>query len=133
MNANDIRKNLFKLHYLGSSYDLNKKADAFEAFDDILTHLHEWMSADCKPGKECFVHSLFCLNRAKVEVCRCGKEGNIERSEDLFAETVFVPQLQEVLKAWDEEAQKKKSYLRYSSAPAEGLKALPNTFFKALR
>jgi hypothetical protein len=29
----DIRRELFKLHYPSSSFDLNQKADAFEALD----------------------------------------------------------------------------------------------------
>jgi len=39
-----IRRELFKLFYLRQSFDLNKKADAFEAFDFLLTSIHSWIS-----------------------------------------------------------------------------------------
>lgn len=57
-----IRRELFKYYYPNSNFELNQKADAFEAFDTILTLTHEWIAngGDCK---DCFVHNLFCLKR----------------------------------------------------------------------
>lgn len=42
LSALEVRRELFKLHYPSSSFELNQKADAFEAFDQILTHIWEW-------------------------------------------------------------------------------------------
>jgi len=39
----EVRRELFKLHYGQEVFDLNLKADAFEAFDFLLTSLHSWV------------------------------------------------------------------------------------------
>ena len=38
-----IRREMFKLYYRCESFDLNEKADAFEAFDFLLTCIHSWV------------------------------------------------------------------------------------------
>lgn len=38
-----VRSELFKLFYGQQVFDLNLKADAFEAFDFLLTCLHSWI------------------------------------------------------------------------------------------
>ena len=73
VSALDVRRELFKLHYPSSSFELNQKADAFEAFDQILTHIEEWL-ANGTPNSDCFIHSSFFLKRLQHEVCRCGKK-----------------------------------------------------------
>ena len=34
---------MFKLYYRSELFDLNEKADAFEAFDFLLTCIHSWV------------------------------------------------------------------------------------------
>ena len=85
-NTVRIRRELFKLSYLKNEFVLNSKADAFEAFDDILSYIHCWLTAQnhakaasanvpigsesdyisklkdmrCDSGGEpCFVHKMF--------------------------------------------------------------------------
>mmetsp|Transcript_17065 Transcript_17065/g.21568 ORF Transcript_17065/g.21568 Transcript_17065/m.21568 type:complete len:81 (-) Transcript_17065:92-334(-) len=38
-----IRRELFKLSYLSDKFGLNQKADAFEAYDFLLTAIHSWV------------------------------------------------------------------------------------------
>ena len=39
-----VRRELFKLFYLSNEFVLNMKADAFEAFDHILSLIHSWIA-----------------------------------------------------------------------------------------
>ena len=39
-----VRRELFKLFYLTNEFVLNMKADAFEAFDHILSLIHSWIA-----------------------------------------------------------------------------------------
>lgn len=41
--SDGVRSELFKLFYGQQVFDLNLKADAFEAFDFLLTCLHSWI------------------------------------------------------------------------------------------
>ena len=82
------------------------KADAFEAFDHILSLIHCWISAfelntaskendnlligtdsnliskykemKCNfSGDQCFVHKMFFVKHIFQEVCECGKKSGI--------------------------------------------------------
>ena len=44
-DASRIRVELFKLVYDTNEFVLNDKADAYEAFDFILTQLHTWIQS----------------------------------------------------------------------------------------
>ena len=91
LSALEVRRELFKLHYPSSSFDLNQKADAFEAFDQILTHIGEW-TANGKQNSDCFIHDAFFLKRLQSEVCQCGKSSKpVPSDANLFAETINVP------------------------------------------
>lgn len=46
LDSAKVRRELFKLHYGYEVFDLNVKADAFEAFDFLLTVLHSWVKYD---------------------------------------------------------------------------------------
>ena len=41
--SSEVRRELFKLHYGQDVFDLNLKADAFEAYDFLLTCIHSWI------------------------------------------------------------------------------------------
>ena len=43
LESNDVRRELFKLFYKQEAFDLNLKADSFEAFDFLLTSIHSWV------------------------------------------------------------------------------------------
>ena len=38
-----IRSEMYKLYYRYELFDLNEKADAFEALDFLLTSIHSWV------------------------------------------------------------------------------------------
>ena len=99
-----IRRELFKLHYESGEYRLHEKADAFEAFDFILESIHGWeaknLPSSCtieRQGQDdCFIHHFFGLKRYeyfKCNVCRAESSNNNILNSNMFAETVFVPEL----------------------------------------
>jgi hypothetical protein len=44
----DIRRELFKLRYIHDTFNIYSKADAFEAIDNLITIIHDWVSAQNK-------------------------------------------------------------------------------------
>ena len=43
LSSVEIRREMFKLFYKYEAFDLNLKADAFEALDFLLTCIHSWI------------------------------------------------------------------------------------------
>ena len=94
-----IRREMFKLYYRCESFDLNEKADAFEAFDFLLTCIHSWVrqsqikplsremdrnddqrgaissklaklsEIECDQKNSCFVHKNFYLSKVSKRLC----------------------------------------------------------------
>ena len=85
-DATRIRVELFKLVYDTNEFVLNDKADAYEAFDFILTQLHTWIQSAISKQKlssstqldelaqisclneatRCFVHETFFMNHQQI-------------------------------------------------------------------
>ncbi len=69
LSSNEVRKELFKLFYDSGVYSLNDKADANEAFVELLNLIHGWEASSAKHKdmfsavnqkcKGCFVHEAF--------------------------------------------------------------------------
>ena len=107
------------MFYLKNEYVLNSKADAFEAFDDLLSLIHCWLAnqkaiknekddglligsendqvAKMKDNKcdasgdPCFVHEMYHINHIRQKQCDCGKKGDvIQDDRNLFAETINI-------------------------------------------
>ena len=38
----EVRAELYKLFYLDNEFELNNKADAYEAFDHMVSLIHAW-------------------------------------------------------------------------------------------
>ena len=92
-----IRREMFKLYYRCESFDLNEKADAFEAFDFLLTCIHSWVrqsqgrpvnggivskdqeaissklaklsKIECDQNTSCFIHEMFYLSKVSKREC----------------------------------------------------------------
>ena len=95
--ANDIRRELFKLHYEEDIFDLYCKADPCEAIDKLLTALHS--STKCRASNMCIVHEKFFLNRVIQESCYCGEKGAPQyQSENMFMESFVVDEIVAKLK-----------------------------------
>ena len=69
LSSNNMRKELFKLFYNIDEFQINSKADAFEALDKLLGVLHGWETESTEEeyfesvkaicGQSCFVHQGF--------------------------------------------------------------------------
>ena len=129
VDSRPVRRELFKLSYQQNKFGLNMKADAFEAFDFLLTSIHSWASnartnqseavdqdndhsmrdeqtyklvrrisqVSCQdPENRCFVHNGYYLSKVVQRVCKtCKNRAHEANKQDpnLFAETVFVPEI----------------------------------------
>lgn len=86
LSINQMRVELYKLHYFDSLFDLNMKGDSSEFVSTLLKYIHgafipaekrahckqndDELDIPCKDG--CFVHKLCHLN-LKVNIeCKCG-------------------------------------------------------------
>ena len=43
LSSVEVRREMFKLFYKFEAFDLNQKADSFEAYDFLLTCIHSWI------------------------------------------------------------------------------------------
>ena len=101
LSSNIARREMSKLFYTQEKFDLNLKADAFEAYDQILTCIHsytrhaqvhpgiqqiiseqnssaaqlaELAEKECEPADGCFIHQHFFLPKyVKNECITCEK------------------------------------------------------------
>jgi hypothetical protein len=96
-----IRRELFKLKYVSHEFVLHDKADAFEAFDFILTAIHTWEKRNGPPHacefnekqQLCLVHHFFGLKRSETPFCTgCRAQGAPKQLDaNMFAETLLAP------------------------------------------
>jgi hypothetical protein len=80
-DSSALRIALFKSTYLEERFDLNKKADANEALQCIISSLHSSFlkpDSDHCDAKSCLIHEAFGLNLKIERICKCGKQAPAE-------------------------------------------------------
>lgn len=95
LSSVQIRREMFKLYYMKGSFDLNEKADAFEALDFLLTCIHSWVRQceDAALGNDAKLEmgsaegkNVVTKELAKLSAIRCGRG---ESSQSCFIHEKF--------------------------------------------